>query len=124
MVELAVVLPVLIIILFGIVSFGQLYHAKITAVSAAHAAARKAATSGSFAVAKTDGGAAAKTVLNNAIGITNPKATISAPSGWGKGKLLTCKVSVDVNLIMPLPLNGSWGTKKTITDTVVMRIEK
>src|SRR4030042_1636464 len=65
MVELALVLPVLLAILIGVVQFALVYHAKDVATTAAQEGARLAAAEGRT---PTEGAARAREVLDSGLG--------------------------------------------------------
>ena len=85
MTELALILPVLALLLFGIVQFGIVFHQYITVTDAVRAGARKAV------VSRHDGSpaASAETALRKAAGgldAAKLAVTVSAPAGWTHGE--------------------------------------
>ena len=85
MAELALILPVLALLLFGIVQFGIVFHQYITVTDAVRAGARKAV------VSRHDGnpaGTAATAVRDSAGGLDAAKLaiTVEAPGGWAPGE--------------------------------------
>jgi Flp pilus assembly protein TadG len=85
MTELALILPVLALLLFGIVQFGIVFHQYITVTDAVRAGARKAV------VSRHDGSPAATAeaaVRKAADGLDGAKlaVTVSAPAGWAPGE--------------------------------------
>ncbi len=94
-VEFALLLPVFIVVLFGIMEFGRLWEMSNVLTSAAREGARVAAVSDPDVVRAT---AAAQNVLN-ASRITNATVTVSGPNGSNE-------VSVTVALSYS-PLSGS-----------------
>jgi Flp pilus assembly protein TadG len=84
MTELALILPVLALLLFGILQFGIVFHQYITVTDAVRAGARKAV------VSRHDGSPAATAeaaVRRSADGLDAAKLTVSvsAPAGWDSG---------------------------------------
>ena len=84
MAELALVLPILAMLLFGIVQFGIVFHQYITVTDAVRAGARKAV------VSRRDASPAATTeaaVRRAASGLDAAKLAVSVttPSGWDPG---------------------------------------
>jgi Flp pilus assembly protein TadG len=84
MTELALILPVLALLLFGILQFGIVFHQYITVTDAVRAGARKAV------VSRHDGSPAATAeaaVRKSADGLDAAKlaVSVSAPAGWDSG---------------------------------------
>src|SRR3989337_1880212 len=75
MVELAMVLPVLLIILIGVVQFALVYHAKDVATTAAQEGARLAAADGRT---PAEGAAPARDVLQSGLGRTGSGVSVTA----------------------------------------------
>jgi Flp pilus assembly protein TadG len=84
MVELALIVPVLALLLFGIVQFGIVFHHYITVTDAARAGARKAVVSRRDASPAATAEAA---VRRSAGGLdpANLAVSVAAPSGWDSG---------------------------------------
>ncbi|TAK71071.1 MAG: hypothetical protein EPO13_00810 [Actinomycetota bacterium] len=127
-VEFALVLPVLVILVFGVVGLGILLSQKLALSNAAQAAAR-------FGVVRPIGGpaptcaqieAVARDALTGQLAIAAPAATAGcstnppcdAPSP-GAFSDLTVTVSYDVTLSIPLVLNNSF----TLTSAATYRCE-
>ena len=81
MTELALILPVLALLLFGIVQFGIVFHQYITLTDAVRAGARKAVVSRHDA---SPAGTAQAAVRKAAGGLDAAKlsVSVSAPAGW------------------------------------------
>ena len=81
MTELALILPVLALLLFGIVQFGIVFHQYITLTDAVRAGARKAVVSRHDA---SPAGTAEAAVRKAAGGLDAAKlsVSVSAPAGW------------------------------------------
>ncbi len=82
MVELALVIPILCVVLFGILQFGALYNDYVTLTDATRVGARRAAVS-RFEASPS---AAAETAMRKAAsGLTASKLTVSVDSTWKQG---------------------------------------
>src|SRR5690606_10468168 len=78
MVELAIVMPVLLIVLIGVVQFALVYHAKSVATTAAQEGARFAAAEGRTAA---EGAERAREVLRSGLGKMGAEFTVTAQDG-------------------------------------------
>lgn len=78
MVELAFVLPILVILLFGIIEFGRAYSAKIELTSAVREGARAAALGRDFATVESTTRSAATGISASDITVTAALCTGSA----------------------------------------------
>jgi Flp pilus assembly protein TadG len=114
-VEFALVLPVLLLILFGIIDFGRMLNARIVLTQAAHEGARTAAVTG-------DPDAAAATIA---------KVMGSMASGMGTPTIVGCDdplgdatvtVTYQFDFATPLSLVGGFGDEDgmTLTSTAVV----
>ena len=113
LVEFALVLPVLVLFLFGIVEFGRAYSARIQLTSAVREGARAAALGGTATqtAEATRKGAAGLTPDAIVVETTTcPTATTPAPNA-------TVKAAYPFRYTIPLFRNGTW----TLTATGVMR---
>jgi len=95
MVELALVLPVLLLMLIGIVQFALVYHARDVATTAAQEGARLAATEGRT---PEDGAARARSVLQSGLGQTGAGFNVTAQD---TGETVIVETSGDYPLIIP-----------------------
>jgi Flp pilus assembly protein TadG len=112
MIEFALLLPMLIMLVFGIITFGRAYFAKVELASAVREGARAAA------LGKSNGDAVAATVTaGSGLGITsgNVQVVASCPPGADTA----AKVRATYNFTYNIPLVSS-GTK-TLTATGTMR---
>lgn len=115
-VEFALLLPILIMLILGILEFGLAYNAQITVTNAAREGARTMVIQNSPSAAKT----AVKTVssvLNPAI--TDSEITITVSNGT-----TTCTggSTATVNIQYPFKfLTGFFGTGYTMTGKAAMR---
>ncbi|TDL46985.1 TadE/TadG family type IV pilus assembly protein [Kocuria rosea] len=111
-VEFALVLPILVAVLLGIVEFGRAYNAQITITHAAREAART--------MAVQDDPAAARTAARNAAPSLNPALTDAqinvAPADCTAGATTTITVQHNVTFI-----SGWFGPGVNLTGTAAMR---
>ena len=84
MTELALIVPVLALLLFGILQFGIVFHQYITVTDAVRAGARKAVVSRHDA---SPAGTGETAVRKSADGLDAAKlvVSVSAPAGWDSG---------------------------------------
>jgi len=101
MVELALVLPVLLAILIGVVQFALVYHAKDVATTAAQEGARLAAAEGRT---PTEGAARAREVLESGLGKTGREFSVTA---LDTGETVVVQAEGDYPLIIPFVPGGS-----------------
>jgi hypothetical protein len=124
LVEFALVLPILVVVLFGIVDFGRIFHAYITVDHAGREAARAASVgktqsqAQSIAVSSAAGIDLTKTGASVTVSPAPPSASDPYPSG----------TDVQIQIIYPFefvtPLIGNFFINSfTIDDTTVMRVE-
>ncbi len=121
-VEFAIVLPVLLILLIGLINLGFLINAQIILTQAAWEGVRTGAT---LDPASGEGDAEINGAVQAAmIGLTNPSAvaiTISpdesarAAMSWPKprGESLTVDLSYPLNLSLPVPISVNLGAHAT-----------
>jgi hypothetical protein len=121
-VEFAIVLPVLLILLIGLVNLGILINAQIVLTQAAWEGARTGATldpaSGEGDLEINGAVQAALIGLNDptAVAITiDPDESARAAMTWPKprGEPLTVDLSYPINLSLPVPVTISLGAKAT-----------
>jgi Flp pilus assembly protein TadG len=113
-VEFALVVPILLLLVFGIIEFGRLYSIQTSITSAARAGARVMALENDTTTAKAAATSAAQpyTVTSNQIAL----APASCPSPNTTNANVTVTVTYPVNL-----LSGWFGTSITLKGTGVMR---
>lgn len=122
-VETALVLPIVVLLLFAIVEFGQIFNQYIVVTAAAREGARVAAVS--------DDAAAQTAVVNAAVSINTNGLTVNIvypEGGREQGKSVTVTVSkpIEVNtpLIKEIIDSGFAGQPPTLTGRSVMRVEQ
>jgi Flp pilus assembly protein TadG len=110
-VEFALVLPVLLLFVFGIIEFGKAYNARIELTSAVREGARAVALGG-------DGVAATKAA---APGLTASRLTVTPPAACPANPSPTTNATVQATYLLdysvPFWRRGTW----TLTATGVMR---
>lgn len=124
LVEMAVVMPVILICIGVLVTCGQLIFGKMTVQMAAYEGARKAVVLNSETTAKKTAINASSQVLKNGIAMQNYKFSFQH-GGWTKKNNLTYTVSADVKTLFPV-INTSFKTNSTTTvkGHIVMMIER
>ncbi|MBI2765427.1 MAG: pilus assembly protein [Chloroflexi bacterium] len=95
MVEFALVLPVLLLVLVGVVQFALVHHAQNVVTTAAQEGARLAAAEGGDAV---DGQQRTRDVLGSGLGSTGDGFEVAATDD---GETVTVRASGDYPLIFP-----------------------
>ncbi len=123
MVEFALILPIFLLILCGIIDFGWLFYNQLTLNNACREGAR-------YAVVNTAEDANTQAIINHiensqfhvfandGVDIT---VTYSAPNDPTSGDI-TVNMSADISFFTPV-LSTIMGKEKTITSTVVMKVE-
>lgn len=117
-VEFAVVLPVLLLILMGILDFGRLFYSVLTVRSAAREGARYGA------VHATDDAGIRQRVRDAAVGLEQDRLTITitpATSQRRVGEPLTVDVTYPFEYVTPIA--AITGREQVVRGTVTMRIE-
>ncbi|WP_066314429.1 TadE/TadG family type IV pilus assembly protein [Bacillus sp. FJAT-29814] len=116
MVEFALILPLLILMLFGIIDFGRIFHAYLTIDHAGREAARAAS------IGKDDTFIKQKAVDNGvSISLKGTNVAIS-PTGTKKsGDNVTITITYPINFLTPVI--GNVVGPITLKDTTVMRVE-
>lgn len=117
-VELALVLPVVLLLLFGIAEFGRVIHAYLTIEHAAREGARLGITGASDA-------AIHDRVVEMAVGLDPARLTVSiTPSGSSRrpGDSLEVRVGYSLPLVVPL-ISAVFGGELPLEASLVMRVE-
>ncbi len=109
MVELALVLPVLLLILIAIVQFALVYHARDVATTAAQEGARLAAAEGRT---PEEGAARTRDVLESGLGETGAGFSVTAED---TGETVVVDASGDYPLIIPWVTGNSIPIKAEAT---------
>src|SRR5205823_5542200 len=108
MVELAIVLPVLLVLLMGIVQFGVAFNNYLTLTDAGRAGARKA-------VVTRDAGACVSQVQSSASNLKQSDLTVDCSSSWQHGAdvTVTATYPYELNVFGVVVVNGRLSTKTT-----------
>lgn len=112
MVELALVLPVLLIILIAVVQFALVYHARDVAATAAQEGARLAAAEGRT---PAEGAGRAQDVLKSGLGRTGSEFAVTAQD---TGETIVVQTDGDYPLIIP------WVTGRSIPIAATAEVHK
>lgn len=116
MVEFALVLPVLILLLFGIIDFGRVFHAYLTIDHASREAARSASVGEDDATVLT-------VAVSNASSINLSPGQVSISPGGTKnsGSEVNITITHHVNFLTPVISNLTGPID--LTSSTVMRVE-
>jgi len=108
-VEFALILPLLVLLLFGIIEFGQAYNAYITVTHAAREGARLAAV-----------GKYSEQLVRDRAGYIGSSITVTkVPANPSRGSTVTVTVAYPYELIVPF-----FGTRNLVVrSTASMRVE-
>ena len=117
-VEFALVLPILLLLIGGIINFGWVFGNQLLTQNAAREAARYAAIHYYDSSVDDDRAVAADIVVARAPTINSPVVTLTVV-----GETVTVKVSSSVNFLTPLISELFPDGKCTITTQCVMRLE-
>ena len=123
MVEFALILPVFLLILCGIIDFGWLFYNQLSLNNACREGAR-------YAVVHTDENADTQSIINHIEKISTTvfandgvdiTVTYSSPNDPTAGDV-TVDMKADISFFTPV-LSTVLGKEKTITSTVIMKVE-
>ncbi len=116
LVEFALIVPLLILLLFGIVDFGRIFHAYLTIDHAGREAARAASIGKDDTQVKS-------TAVTDAVGIglTTDKVVISPTGTRVSGNDVSITITYPITFLTPMI--GSIVGPITLEDTTVMRVE-
>ena len=98
LVEAALVLPVLLVLVFGVVMAGRVVHAKIAVQAAAREASRTLATAASEEQGLTDANNAARSAADGYGLSANGLSVDLQSNGFARGGTVSASVSYDVGL--------------------------
>lgn len=116
MVEFALVIPVFILLLFGILDCGRIFNAYLTIDNAAREAARAAS------IGKDDSTVQSIAVnRGSSIHLTASQVAISPGGEKSSGTPVTIKITYPVDFLTPVI--GNIVGPLTLTNTTVMRVE-
>jgi Flp pilus assembly protein TadG len=112
MTEFAIVLPVLVLLVFGVIQFGILFNNYVTLTDAARAGARKAAVSRS---ASDPVGTTVTQVQNSASDLNQPDLGVTVTSSWAPASdvTVTATYPYSINLLGLVVASGRLSSKVT-----------
>jgi Flp pilus assembly protein TadG len=110
-VEMALVLPILIVLVFGVIDFGRLFNAQIAVTQAAREGARLAALGNSVSTVTTKSRAAAPNLTPLGVAVT------SCPAGATQTTDAVVVVTYSFTFSNPLVNLVGLPTTKTVTGT-------
>jgi Flp pilus assembly protein TadG len=112
MVELAIVLPVLVVLLFGIVQFGIAFNNYVTLTDAVRAGARAGAVARNDSNPSND---AVNAVLNSATNLNQSNLNVSVNSTWAPGSDLTVSATYpySISLLGWVVVSGNLTSQTT-----------
>lgn len=115
MVEFALVLPVLVLLLFGVIEFGSAFWTKQQVSAAASEGARRAAVSRSSATRSSD---VTTAVRDASPSLSTSNLTVTTSSSWTPGVPVTVKVTyqtspIGMGLLETLGFNGIMTAERT-----------
>lgn len=116
MTELAIALPVLCLLIFGVIQFGILFNHYVTLTDAARAGARKAAVSRHVSSPES---ATADQVRASASDLDQDELDVDVASSWTQGE----NVTVTASYPYEVDLLGFVVASGTLTTTVTERVE-
>ncbi len=123
MVEFALILPIFLLILCGIIDFGWLFYNQLSLNNACREGAR-------YAVVNTADNADTQAIINHIENTTTTvfandgvdiTVTYSSPADPTSGDI-TVSLKADISFFTPV-LSTILGKEKTITSTVIMKVE-
>ena len=123
-VEMALILPILLMLLFGVVEFGRILNTHMIVTEISREAARKGSVGGTDTEIRdtvrsqaTDSGLESSLILDGDIVITDPSSVKRA-----RGTTLKVQVSYPVDIIAPL-IGTLVGDPYIVTAQTTMRVE-
>ena len=115
-VEFAIILPILLLLVMGIIQFGFIFNGQITLTSAVREGAR-------YAVVGNTDADVVKRVEDSSLALLMSKPSVTIDRTVNKGESLTVEATSTVDVIMPL-LDIFTGKKVNLSAESTMRIEK
>ena len=115
MVETAMVLPILLILIFGMIDFGRAFNAWITVTNAAREGARVAAT--------RQDATAINARIDAAMGSLDYPSPVLTNVGGTSGSAVSVTVETTVDIMTPLIGDIIGGGSVTLSETTTMRLE-
>jgi Flp pilus assembly protein TadG len=119
LVETAIVLPVVVLMLFGILDAGRIFYTWNVVTNSAREGARVGAVQTTYNVNAVKVAAAA---AGASVGVTAANVNPTCPGTCGSSSLLSVQVSKNVSMITPV-ISAIFGSTVNVTNTAVMRRE-
>lgn len=127
LVEMAIVLPVLLICIGIIITAGQIFFARMVVQMATYEGARIAVVQTTETEARRVARDRLHLVMANAIGVDNYNdiGGFSVSGGWNRGGTLTYSVTAYVRTLFPIPDSTfTFNSRTQIASRIAMRIER
>ena len=116
LVEMAILLPVLVALIFGMTDFGRVLNSYLVATEASREGARVAALSGNDAAVEL-------AVSNAAANLDPTRLTVTTlPATRSRGDAVTVTVTYSIDIITPL-VNTMLTNPMPVTAQTIMRVE-
>ncbi|MDQ6600274.1 TadE/TadG family type IV pilus assembly protein [Bacillus salipaludis] len=116
LVEFALILPILVLLLFGIIDFARIFHVYLTMDHAGREAARAAS------IGKDDSTIKSTAVSDaSSIGLTADKVGVTPSGTKTSGSNISITITYPITFLTPVI--GNIVGPITLTDTTVMRVE-
>lgn len=118
MVELALILPILLLLIFGIIEFGRIFSTQLLVTSCAREASRSAAVGASDEIIGLN-------IENNALALDSSKMIITISpneSSRVRGNAVTIHIQYPVKIYAPI-ISGIIGNPFTVNGKAIMRVE-
>jgi len=119
MVEFILVVPILLIVLFGIIQFGLTFRSYVALTDSVRAGARTAAVSRLMAPTDRDNAIKAKVKSSTDLDWTKPGAGVTVTSTWAQGS----DVAVSATYPYSISLFGVVVKSGNLTSTTTERVE-
>lgn len=119
-VEFALVLPMLLLLVCGIIDFGWIFGSQLLANNACREATRYSAIHYNDSDADNDQAAAAQIVANSAPSLISPVVTLTKSTADDSVKIV---VTSQVNVLTPMLSSFFPGGKYTVSAQCVMKLE-
>lgn len=115
-VELALLLPVLLLIFGGMIEFGRIFHSSLVVTAAGREGARAAAVGHGYDVISEKVAAASPSLSGGDLEVT------VEPASFGRGEMVTVTVAYDLDLVWPV-INLLLPDPFPVRSSTVMRVE-
>lgn len=125
MVETAAVLPIIVVLLGCIITFGQIMFGKQVVQQAAYEGARKAVVETNFHAGKSVADAIARDMVNQGFALRNFRSEFTTNGSWTKGNMLTYKVTAEAKTLFPIIGSSFTSSRLTpVSGVITMMIER